>query len=377
MTQRSGAYLDCNASCPARPEVVAAMAEVLAATGNASSLHGCGRRARRQIEDARAEIAALVGARPDQVILTSGGTEANNTALRGVAGPVAVCAVEHDSVLAAAPDATRLSVDGPGRLALDGLASTLEAERPALVALMHANNETGVLQPVAEAAVLCHAHGALLHCDAVQAAGKLPLDMAALGADLLALSAHKLGGPQGVGALVVGDAVGLAPLLRGGGQERRRRAGTENVAGIVGFATACRIAREEMAATMRRVQALRDELERRIREVEPRTRVLGGGAARLPNTSCLTMPGVAAATQLMALDLDGVAVSAGAACSSGRLAPSHVLAAMGIPPDEAGTAIRVSLGWATGEDEVDRFVESWQRLYARLVRPAADLVFAR
>jgi cysteine desulfurase len=309
----------------------------------------------------------MVGAGPAQVVFTSGGTEANNQALRGVAGPVVVSAVEHDSVLAAVPDAERAGVDREGRVDLARLDQQLGRVAPALVSVMLANNETGVLQPVREAADVARRHGVLVHCDAVQAGGKLAVDIGGLGADFLTLSAHKLGGPQGVGALVVGAGIEPAALLRGGGQERRWRPGTENLPGIVGFARACELA---IADTdwPRRTAALRDRLEARIVAIAPGARIFGRGAERLPNTSCVSMPGVSNQTQLIELDLAGIAVSTGSACSSGKVGPSHVLAAMGVGPAEAATAIRVSLGWASATEDVERLVEVWGRLYARTRR---------
>ena len=357
-------YLDYNASAPVRPAVIEAMRDALARKGNPSSVHGFGRRARRELEEARGSIAALVGVAADRVILTSGGTEANNQALRSVPGTCAISAVEHDSVLGAAPDALRLPVDDAGRIVLDRLPEQLERARPGLVSVMLANNETGVLQPVGEVAAVARSYGALVHCDAVQAAGKVPVDMDELGADLLSLSAHKLGGPPGIGALVVREGIEPAPLLRGGGQERRRRAGTENPPGALGFGLACRLAIDD-ATFAARVGALRDALEARILKLAPSTRLFGREAARLCNTSCLAMPGVANQTQLMAFDLEGVAVSTGSACSSGKVGPSHVLAAMSVPEAEASSAIRVSLGWASEAADVDRFVEVWTRLFLR------------
>jgi len=355
-------YLDCNATAPLRPEVVAAMVEALGACGNPSSVHGFGRRARARVEAARTAVAALAGAAPAEVIFTSGGTEANLLALRGAGRAVIAGATEHDSVLKAAPGAALVPVDGAGLVDLAALDRILAAaEGPALVALMLANNETGVIQPVAQAAAIAHARGAWLHCDAVQAAGKIPVDMQALGADSLALSAHKLGGPQGTGALVLRPGVALAPVIPGGGQERGRRAGTENVAAIHGFGVAAGLAREGLPA----VAALRDGLEARLVAAAPGTRVFGREAARLPNTSCIAMPGPRAETQVMALDLAGFAVSAGAACSSGKVARSHVLHAMGAG-SAADRAIRVSLGWATRPDEVDAFAEAWIALHRRL-----------
>lgn len=360
-------YLDWNATAPVHHAVIAAMAEALAETGNASSVHRAGRRARHRVEEARARVAALIGARPAQVVFTGSGTEANNLALSGTGRTVLVGAAEHASVLEAAPDAGRIPVDGSGRIDLAALESLVNAvARPALVSVMLANNETGVLNDVAAAAAIAHRAGALVHCDAVQAAGKIAIDMQALGVDLLSLSAHKLGGPQGVGALAVADAVDLRPLLRGGGQERGRRAGTEAVAAIHGFGTAAELAIAPAAAGM---AELRDRLERAL----PEAAVLGTQAPRLPNTSCLAMPGVNADIQIMNFDLAGIALSAGSACSSGKIKASHVLAAMGVPPSLAASAIRVSLGPRTTEHEIDRFVEVWTALRARLAgaRPVA------
>lgn len=362
-------YLDYNATAPIRPEAAAALQAALAAPGNASSVHGFGRAARKRVETARAQVAALVGAAPAQVIFTGSGTEANNLALNAVpagdAARILVSAGEHDSVLAAAPRAERIPLASDGRVDLERLAALLEAgPRASLVSVMLANNETGVIQPLAEVARLARAQGALLHCDAVQAAGKVALDMAALDADLLSLSAHKLGGPQGVGALVVRDGITLRPLLRGGGQERRQRAGTENVAGIAGFGAAAAMARRDLDQSAG-LARLRDHLEAEVRALCPTVTVHGAAAPRLPNTACLSMPGVAAETQVMALDLAGVAVSAGSACSSGKVQASHVLQAMGVPEAEAGRAIRVSLGWASRAADIGAFVAAWSALYSR------------
>jgi cysteine desulfurase len=354
------AYLDCNATTPVRPEVVAAMAEALAEPGNPSSVHGPGRRARARIEAVRRRLAECLGVAPDRVIFTSGGTEANHLALLGLPGPRLVTAIEHPSVLDAVPDAPRIPVLADGTLDLAVLDDLLVRHQPALVSVMAANNETGVLQPVAEAAALARRHGALLHSDAVQAFAKLPVTLAGLGADLLTVSAHKLGGPPGVGALVLREGIEPAPLQRGGGQEQRRRAGTENVPGIVGFGAAL-----ALLTDWQRIAALRDLAEARLKAFHPGVAVVGAGAPRLPNTSCLLTPGFAAETQLMALDLAGVAVSSGAACSSGKVGPSHVLQAMGIAPDDAGCAIRVSLGWSSTEADIDRLVRAWCDLVAR------------
>jgi cysteine desulfurase len=344
------------------------VADALGIVGNAASVHAAGRGARKAIEGARERVAALVGARPEAVVFTSGGTEANNLALRGtrlarrVAG-----AVEHPSVLKAAGDVEIVPCDGAGVIDRGALAAALNRRpEPALVSVMAANNETGVLQPVAEIAEIAHAHGSFVHCDAVQLAGRRPMDMTALGIDLLTLSAHKLGGPQGAGALIVGErAPELDPLIRGGGQESGLRAGTEAVPAIVGFGVAAELATADHSDAPR-LAALRDRLESAILAASPAARVVGARAARLPNTTCVTMPGVAAETQVIAFDLDGYAVSAGAACSSGKVGPSHVLAAMGLDPAEAASAIRVSLGWSTIEEDVMAFASAWTSLWSRL-----------
>jgi cysteine desulfurase len=360
-------YLDHNATAPVRPAVAAAVAEALALVGNPSSVHRAGRAARRAVEAARREIAALVGTEEREVVFVSGGSEANQLALRGSGRHrILVSAIEHDSVLNAVPDAESLPVSpATGMVDLAMLADRLAADdRPALVSVMLANNETGIIQPIAEIAQIVHARGGLLHCDAVQAAGKLPVDRARLGADLLSLSAHKLGGPQGVGALIVAPDVALTALQTGGGQERGRRAGTENVPGIVGFGRACALAADGLAAYAR-IAELRDRAERELLALAPQAQIFGAGLPRLPNTLCITMPGVPAATQVMALDLAGVMVSAGAACSSGKVRPSHVLRAMGASPEAAASAIRISLGWDSTAADIDHLVEAWGALYAR------------
>jgi cysteine desulfurase len=363
---RPSTYLDWNATAPLRPEAIAATAAALERCGNPSSVHRWGRSARRMIEDSRAAVAAMIAAMPENVVFGSGGTEANHLALRGAGRErILVSAVEHDSVLRAQADAERIPVDRHGVVELDALANMLASEdRPALVSVMLVNNETGVIQPVAEIAQLAHAHGALFHCDAVQAAGKISLDMAEIGADLLTLSAHKLGGPPGVGALVLAAGVELTPILCGGGQERGRRAGTENVVGIIGFGAAARAAKAEIAV-YESVRTLRDALEAEIIAAAPDAIVVGSDVPRLPNTAAIAMPGVSAEIQVIALDLDGVMVSAGAACSSGKVGPSHVLAAMNVPLEVASSTIRVSLGWSTTKDDIDRFIQSWTALYRR------------
>jgi cysteine desulfurase len=364
-----GVYMDYNASVPIRAQAAEVVRAALGLTGNPSSVHGFGRAARRMMEDAREEIAAAIGAAPSEIVFTSGATEANNLALAGTRpGQRLISAIEHDSLLGAADEA--IPVSAAGVVDLGALEVLLAANaRPALVCLMLANNETGVLQPVAEAAEIAHRHGALIHCDAVQALGRLPVDVTALGVDLLSLSGHKLGGPAGVGALFIRRGLDLAPVLTGGGQERGRRAGTENLSGIAGFGAAAGIAVRELSDGAR-VAGLRDALEARIRAARPEALIFGAQAPRLPNTTCVALAGVPAETQVMVLDLAGVAVSAGSACSSGKLRPSKVLGAMGVAPEIAASAIRVSLGWKSEAADIDRFIAAWNRLPAG--KTAAD-----
>jgi cysteine desulfurase len=374
-------YLDWAAGAPLRPAARDAVCAALDLVGNPSSVHSEGRRARAAVETARSAVAALVGAAGGKVVFTSGATEANVMALSpslcGIGAPLLLfSAVEHPSVAAggrfAAGELAVVPVDGHGLVRLDRLSERLAdaavaGSRP-LVSLMLANNETGVIQPVCEAARIVHDAGGLLHVDAVQAAGRVPVSMADLGADLLSLSSHKLGGPKGAGALVLRDGLALAPLLTGGGQEMRKRAGTEAVPAIAGFGAAAREA-EASLAEMPRLSALRDWLEGELDTICGETIVFGRGAPRLPTTSCFAVPGLAAETAVIALDLDGVAVSSGSACSSGKVAASAVLAAMGVPGELARGAIRVSLGWETQEDDVARFLAAWRKLVVRL-RPS-------
>lgn len=374
MTTRS--YLDYNATAPLRPEVREGMIAALDTHGNPSSVHEEGREARALVEAARAKVASLAHAKPENVIFTSGGSEANALALAAQTGEAWHCyisAVEHPSVLAGGrfyrESTTRIPVSGDGVIDLGVLEKELTKHhlggwRP-FVSLMAANNETGAIQPVAAAAEIVHAVGGVLHTDAVQVAGRLPLDFGALGADMMTLSAHKIGGPKGVGALVLREGVPVEPLIKGGGQERRRRAGTENVAGIVGFGIAAELAAAEVDRASE-LAALRDELEKRAVGVEPDTVVVSGRVARLPNTSCLAVPGTKAETLVIGLDLAGVAVSAGSACSSGKVEASHVLSAMGLSPELAQGAIRVSLGFGTVSADIERFIGAWSELIKRM-----------
>ncbi len=372
MTATRATYLDWNANAPMRQEAVDAVTHALSLCGNPSSVHQFGRRARQAVDAARDAVASLVNAAPGDVVFTSGGTEANSLALQALPDRrLLISAVEHESVLAAAPDAPRIPVSEAGIVDLAALEQLLAADRrPALVSVMFANNETGVIQPAAEVARLAHAHGALYHCDAVQGPGKAPVDFRGLGADLMTISAHKIGGPMGTGALIARSDLSLQPLVKGGGQERGRRGGTENFPGIVGFGKAAQLAAGETSVAAR-VAALRDAAERRISAVASGAIVFGRAAPRLPNTLCLSMPGVAAATQVIALDLAGVMVSAGAACSAGKVTRSHVLDAMGVARADAECAIRVTLGWSTQEADIDHLVEAWSALYARTHPSAA------
>ena len=373
-------YLDWNATTPLRAEARAAMAEAWELAGNPSSVHTEGRQARRMVEDARAAVAAAVGALPRNVVFTSSGTEANVLALtpglrRGCAGAVErllVSAIEHASVLSGGRFALqameRVAVTRFGVVDLDDLRRRLAAGPPALVSIMVANNETGALQPVPEVAQIVHEAGGLLHVDAIQALGKIPIDINQIGADLVTLSAHKVGGPKGIGALMTLDGLaGLEPLLRGGGQELGRRAGTENVAGIAGFGAAVRAAMAIGPAEAARMKLLRDRLERGLRETEGLT-LFSEGVARLPNTTLFTVPGLKAETAVIGFDLEGIAVSSGSACSSGKVQPSHVLQAMGFADQMAQGAVRLSLGWSTSEADIDCCLKAWRKLSSALLR---------
>lgn len=381
-------FLDHNAGAPLLPAARARMIEVLDLAGNPSSVHAEGRAARAVVEQARAEIAALCGTRPDRVLFTSGGSESNAWMLHQARGhearghqagmgPLAVSAVEHDSVLAAAPHAPRIPVDDQGVVHPHAVAAVLDrlpdGGAGALVAVMAVNNETGVIQPVAEIAALVHARGGRVACDAVQAAGRLDLGTLCGAVDFLSLSAHKIGGPKGVGALVAGPEIEPAALIPGG-QEYRRRGGTENLAGIAGFgAAAAVLCATDRAAEALRLAALRDRIQAALADAAPDVLFPGRDAAfgRVANTLSVVLPGIAAETQVMRMDLAGIAVSAGSACSSGKVAASPVLAAMGLG-DLAGQAIRVSLGAGSTADDAEAFIAAWCRMAARRNRAAAE-----
>ena len=345
------------------------MMEVLRVAGNASAVHASGRAARARVDEARASIAALIGAEPGQIIFTGSGTEANNQALRESGRKrLIVSAIEHEAVRSARADAEISPVDENGIINLEALEQILAgSDEPAQVAVMLANNETGVIQPIAEVSSIARRHGALVHCDAVQAVGKIPVDVVALGADSYALSSHKFAGPQGVGVLVMRTPDIIGRFVHGGGQERGLRAGTENVAGIVGLGVAARLAAQALPKYAKLAE-LRDGLERRLRDIAPDMIVFGQDSERLPNTAKLTMPGVPGDTQVMAMDLAGIAISAGSACAAGKVEPPYVLSAMGVPDDISITATRVSLGWQTRPEDLDKFVAAWEKLYNRVGR---------
>jgi cysteine desulfurase len=382
-------YLDWNATTPLRPEARAAMAAAWDFCGNPSSVHAEGRQARRLVEEARAAVADAVGALPRNVVFTSGGTEANALALtpglrRGSGPPVErllVSAIEHASVLAGGRFPTEatgtIGVTSAGLLDLDRLGAMLEGGPPALVSVMLANNETGAVQPVAEAAEIVHAAGGLLHVDAIQALGKISFDIKALNADLATVSGHKIGGPKGVGAVALAEGVrGLEPWLRGGGQELGHRAGTENVAGIAGFGAAAKAAMGARESDAIRIESLRNRLERGLRETTGAI-VFSGDVPRLPNTTLFTVPGLKAETAVIGFDLEGIAVSSGSACSSGKVQPSHVLKAMGFGPEIAEGAVRLSLGWSTSAADIDRCLKAWRKLAGTLLKGSNETLLER
>lgn len=360
---RDGIYLDNNATTPLRPEAKEAMLRAMDVPGNPSSVHGFGQAQRRIVEDAREKIAITAGVRPANVIFTSGGSEANNTILHGIAADhVVTTSVEHASVLDAVPNATIVPVDRNGTIQLDALRAALsEQAGPALLSVMAANNETGVIQPIEAVSEIAREFNTKLHVDAIQAAGKIDLMPIAAMADAITLSAHKLGGPQGVGAIIVRDGVPFEPLVKGGGQERRRRAGTENVIGIAGFGAAAEAAMNEFEA-FQSLADIRDGIETALAGDAV---IYGQDVPRLANTSCIGMDGVSAETQVMAFDLAGIAISAGSACSSGKVEPSHVLLAMGLSDEKAGQTIRMSLGWANDPSDAGGFIDAWRALRTR------------
>jgi cysteine desulfurase len=381
-------YLDWNATTPLRPEARPAMQVAWELPGNPSSVHAEGRQARQLVEEARVAVAAAVGTVPQNVVFTASGTEANALALSpglhgGSRQPIQrllMSSIEHPSVLSGgrfAPEAIdRIAATTSGAVDLADLRAKL-AGMPALASIMAANNETGALQPISEVAQIVHEAGGLLHVDAIQALGKIPFDINVLGADLVTVSAHKVGGPKGVGALILADGLaGIEPLLRGGGQERGRRAGTENVAGIAGFGAAVKAAMTALEADSTRLRALRERLEAGLRQT-PGMVIFSEDAPRLPNTTLFTVPGLRAETAVIGFDLEGVAVSSGSACSSGKVQLSHVLEAMGYGPKLAQGAVRLSLGWSTTEADVDYVLKAWRKLARTLIKSSDETLLER
>lgn len=368
-------YLDYNATSPLLPSVKAAMDALGDGPMNPASIHASGRAAKKHLEDARAAIASAVSAFPNEVLFTGSATEANNMVLRGFAGERAllVTSIEHASIAKAASllGGAVIPVDADGVVKLDALDAMLKAldGKPALVSVMLANNETGVVQPMAEVVKICRAHGALIHCDAVQALGKVTLDWGLLGVDMLTLCAHKAGGPVGAGALLIRNDLPIKPFIVGGKQELVRRAGTENVPAIVGFAQTVK----DTAHCPDAKQWLewREWLVKEIQSTAPDAVLFGENAERLPNIICIAMPGTKSETQLMNFDIAGIAVSAGSACSSGRVAASATLLAMGVAEDVAATAIRVSWGWNSTRADIEAFATAWKKMYGRLAKKAA------
>lgn len=358
-------YLDYNATAPLRPEAAQAISKAFEMPSNPSSVHFHGREARAQLETARQQVAKLAGARPQDVTFTSGGTESNNMVLAGYQH-IITSAIEHDAVLAASGDALLLDVGGDGVVKLDALETVLAslddaARADTLVSVMGANNETGIIQPIAEIARICASHNVHIHSDMVQLAGKMPIEMLALGLDYITLSAHKIGGPSGVGAVVSAPARRPAPLLRGGGQEQGRRSGTENMLGIIGFGAAAEIAADQIAL-FQTLAGWTGEIEQKITESCPEIEIIGRQVDRLGNTSAFYLPALSSEMAVMALDLRGVSISAGSACSSGKMTSSHVIKAMGMA-EKAGHVIRVSSGWKTKKADLNMLADQLIDLY--------------
>lgn len=367
-------YLDYNATSPLRPGVKDAMDALGCAPLNPASVHGFGRIAKKHLEDARTTIATALSAFPNEVLFTGSASEANNMVIRGFANSHAllVSAVEHASVAktTALLGGAVIPVDETGVIKLDALEQQLKhLARPTLISVMFANNETGVIQPIAEVVSIARRYNALVHCDAVQGLGKVPLDWGLLGVDMLTICAHKAGGPTGIGALLIRSDLAIKPLITGGGQELGRRAGTYNIPAIVGFAQT--VKETAHCSEAKNWLEWREYLAQTIQSIAPNAQIIGLNAPRLPQILCITMPGVKSETQLMNFDLAGFAVSAGSACSSGKVAASPTLLAMGIAPEIAESALRVSWGWATTREEIEQFAQSWTAIYQRLLRKAA------
>ena len=344
----------------------AELLDVLGKPNNASSIHSLGRSARRRLEKSRNQIAKLINAPPENIIFTSGGTEANNLAInREQYSDIIVSSIEHEAVLAAAVNAKKVRVNNEGVVVLSELENLLaDINGQGLVSIMWANNETGVIQPIKEIVEIASKYGALVHSDAVQAVGKIPINFVETGLSMMSVSAHKIGGPTGIGALVVADNVVLKPVLVGGGQEKGRRSGTENILGAIGFGKAAEVVIQNSGENTK-VKNLRDLFETKLSQHFPRVNILSQNVSRLGNTSAVVMPGVLAETQVMGFDLDGICLSAGAACSSGKVKRSHVVEAMNIGDEPATNTIRVSFGWDSTEPEIDFLIDTWLKIYER------------
>lgn len=369
MTKQKQTYLDYNATAPVRPEVALLVYEILAKPGNASSVHGYGRAARAYLEKAREQVAAMAGTNPAYVTFNSGATEGNNTVLHGFAGKeIWISAIEHPAVHQTVPHAQKIPVTEDGIIDLPRLESMIaQDKKPDLVCLILVNNETGVIQPVAKAVRIIRKASpkTLIHCDAAQAPGKVGLDFSALQTDYMCLSAHKMGGPQGTGALISAPGAPPVKLFHGGGQEKRQRAGTENIAGIAGFGLAAELAVQSLDQ-FQKLEKLRNDMEASLLDKVPGLKIYGQNAPRIANTSCLCYPAIPAQTQMMSLDLDGIAVSSGSACSSGTIKPSKTLMAMGADEKEASSSLRISMGWDSTSEDVDRFMEAWLKMVSRI-----------
>lgn len=349
-----------------RPEVLKLVTEVMGGVGNASSVHDFGRHARKSIEDAREQVAKLCHVSTDQITFTSGATESINTVHCGYKDKrVLISTIEHPAVMAAAPHAEKIPVANDGVINIDAYKKLLNGDTPpALISVMLVNSETGVIQPVAELAKMAHEVGALFHTDAVQGAGRIDISFDKLGVDFMSLSAHKFAGPQGVGAIIRRDGLELPKFMLGGGQEKNCRAGTHNTAGIAGMGLAAELALENMSH-YEDIQKMRDDLEQEIRQISNTAIIYGSNAARVGNTTNVGLSGMPAQTQMMALDLDGISVSSGSACSSGSFKASHVLTAMGASEEEAKSALRISLGWDTKQSDIDAFLKSYKNIIER------------
>lgn len=359
-------YLDYNATAPVYPQVVDVISNALRDLGNASSVHAEGRSVRGTIEDARDSVSNLIGLPSQSITFTSGGTEANATVIRGLSGSGAISdvycsAIEHPSVLEHVDPQRYIPVNIDGQLDLSGLEDALKQQHaPFLMCVMLANNETGVIQPVREVSDLVHERGGLVLCDAVQGPGKFALNIESLGADFYTFSAHKIGGPQGVGCFAMNTDIALKPIMIGGGQEKKRRSGTENAPGIAGFGAAARIAAERV--DLEQIGRLRDQMESALLDARPEARIFGQNGPRIYNTTNVAIPGVSSERQVIKLDLAGFSVSAGAACSSGKVSVSHALLAMGASEDMAKSAIRISIGADTSWPDLEKFVAVWAAL---------------